>query len=71
MRYKVNDEIKYIGKRGILKQGKILKVKGILRNKYLVATKVIDEDSYKLCSVPGVVEIKHSDIIEKVGKANG
>lgn len=68
MKYKINDYVKYVGTEELINQGRIIKIKGLFKKKYIICTKVEVAGLYKREFKDKVVIVNKKNIIGKVEK---
>ncbi|WP_312288185.1 hypothetical protein [Terrisporobacter sp.] len=66
MIYKVGDMVEYIYERNRLFEGRIVKVRGIFKKRYIIAGEYKYWNNNTVQYARGVVEIPHSNIIKKL-----
>ena len=68
MKYKINDCVEYVGTGEFILQGHIIKIKGLLKNKYMIRIKAEVDGLFKKEFKDKVVIVKKKNIIGKVEK---
>lgn len=68
MKYKINDCVEYVGTGEFIKQGHIIKIKGLFKNKYMIRIKVEVDGLFKKEIKDKVMVVNKKNIIGKVEK---